>query len=159
MQQQQASPQQVAMAAGPPWVYTSAGWVQAGPMGQPMLMPLHGMPGALQQPFMPGQVSMAAAGMQSPAALVPVDQAIFSGLAAGLTGLSLQDPQSEHTSSGQGLACVPQNPSPQALLYRQGSGTYGMQAQVAVAGMSPAAVQGSGNILYAPAGAGSWANI
>lgn len=157
---QQASPQQLAMGA-PPWVYTSAGWVQAGVgMGQPMLMPMAGMPGGLQQPM--GSMAAAAGMPAGPTAVVPVDQAMFSGLAAGLSGLALQDAPSEHLSSGQGLssaqglACVPgmlpTSPT-SGLLYQQSSGAYGIQAQAAVAGMpSPAAVQGSGGLMYAPAG-------
>lgn len=86
------------------------------------------------------------AGMQAPlqqAPVVPVDHTMFSGLAAGLSGLSLQD-QADFSSSGQGLACMPaMGPtSPgQPLLYQQSGAAY------AVPGIPPAAQQ----IMYAPA--------
>lgn len=128
----QASPQ-----AGVPWIYTGAGWVQAGAgMGQPMVM---GMPGTLQPQMLPG-------------AVVPVDQAMFSGLAAGLSGLALQD-GSELVSSGQGLACMPAMlpTSPNSsLMYHSSGGAYAMQG----GGMASAA-QGGAALMYGSAQGGA----
>jgi hypothetical protein len=144
MQTQQPSPQAQPLTGTPtaPWMYTSAGWVQAGPgMVQPLTVPMHGMQAPpLQQQMLPG----AAAG-----ALVPVDTTMLSNLAAGLSGLSLQE-QADFVSSGQVLACMPgmlPGSPTSGLMYSQSSGGYAMQAP-AVPRLSPAAA-GAGAI-YAP---------
>lgn len=135
----------------PSWMYTGTGWVQAGAgMGQPMMMGMPGMPSSMQQQqqMLPGSV-------------VPVDQAVFAGLAAGLSGLALQD-GSDLVSSGhgvpsscQGLACVPAMlpTSPNsALLYHSGSGAYARQgANMAAA----AAAQGNAALMYGQAQGGA----
>jgi hypothetical protein len=115
-------------------------------MGQAMMMAMPGMPSPMQQQQM------------LPGSVVPVDQAVFSGLAAGLSGLALQD-GSDLVSSGhgvpsscQGLACVPAMlpTSPNsALLYHSSSGAYAMQG----AGM--AAAQGNAALMYGQAQGGA----
>lgn len=147
MQSQQPSPQAQPLTGAPvaPWMYTSAGWVQAGPgMVQPMMVPMPGMQGlALQQQMLQGAVPAAHG------ALVPVDTTMFTSLAAGLSGLSLQD-QADYVSSGQVLACMPgmlPGSPASGLMYSQSSGGYAMQAP-AVAGLPPAAA-GAG-VMYVP---------
>jgi hypothetical protein len=94
---------------------------------------------ALQQQMLQG----AAAG-----ALVPVDTTMFSNLAAGLSGLSLQE-QADLVTSGQ-MACMPgmlPGSPTSGLMYSQSSAGYAMQSP-AVPGLSPAAA-GAG-VMYAP---------
>ena len=133
---------------GPAWVYTNTGWLQApaAAMGPSMLVPMPGMPSYPQlqqqlmgmQPMQPPFVPTAS--MQAAGPLVPLDQSMLPGLAAGLSGLSLQD-QTDLTSSSQSLACMPTAVLPTspnaALLYQQVSGAYGVGP--VMAGMSPAA--------------------
>jgi len=141
--------QQAAMAgvAASPWLYTSAGWVQAIPaMGQAMLLPMASMPSPTQlqqQQMLSTQGSMVAAAAPGGAAnLAPMDPVMLSGLAAGLSGLSLQE-QAGLSAGAQALACMPGAMLPTSptstLLYQQGSETYGIQGPAAVGGMSPAA--------------------
>lgn len=155
----QAAWQQAAMAgvAASPWLYTSAGWVQATPaMGQAMLVPMASMPAPTQlqqQQVLPTQGSMVAGAPGGAPNLAPMDPVMLSGLAAGLSGLSLQE-QAGLSAGAQALACMPGAMLPTSptstLLYQQGSETYGIQGPAAVGGMSPAAP-----MVYMPSPSGA----
>jgi hypothetical protein len=113
--------QQMASAAivNEPWMHTGVGWVPAGlGMGQSMMAAMPGMQPGTQQALVQTPPMMAA--MQgAPAQLIPVGPGMVDGLAAGFSGISLQDP-AQFTASSQGYACMP------GMLHASGDHNSGM---------------------------------
>lgn len=155
----QGSPQQLASAAmaTAPWMHTGMGWVPAGPgMAQPMLAAMPGMQPGMQQGLM--QTSLVMPGMEGPPPqLLPVGPGMLEGLAAGFSGISLQD--QAQLSSSQGYACVPAmlhgSSDNSGMVHGSGAsaGGYDLSAQQGVGGLPVGQPQ---VILYAqPQGPGT----
>jgi hypothetical protein len=133
----QGSPQQLASAGtvNTPWMHTDMGWVPAGPgMGQSMMATMPGMQPGMQQGLV--QTSLM---MQGAPALIPAGPGMLDGLAAGFSGISLQDPA--QLSSSQGYACMP------AMLHGSGDNASGMvHGSGASAGAYDLSAQGVGGL-------------